>query len=121
MVEETCPLYAFTTRRQCHFSAVSLESHTSLILRDICASSTAADVLGKSYALTKRVQVLLTERWASLERRVCFNSMHPGWVDTPGLKVGMPNFREKQKDSLRSVEQGADTIVWLVRAASITL
>lgn len=40
--------------------------------------------------------------------------MHPGWCDTPGLQSGMPDFREKQKRSLRSSEEGSDTIVWLV-------
>lgn len=45
---------------------------------------------------------------------VTFNSMHPGWVDTPGLQAGMPGFREKQQGSLRSGQEGSDTIVWLV-------
>lgn len=71
-----------------------------------------------SYALAKRAQVTLTERWAALYNdknvNVAFNSMHPGWCDTPGLQSGMPGFREKQKSSLRSSEEGGDTIVWLV-------
>eukprot|EP00903_Cladosiphon_okamuranus_P011221 g10587.t1 len=69
------------------------------------------------YALAKRAQVTLTERWAALYKRknvnVAFNSMHPGWCDTPGLQSGMPDFRERQKSSLRSSEEGGDTIVWL--------
>lgn len=71
-----------------------------------------------SYALAKRAQVTLTERWAALYKskniNVAFNSMHPGWCDTPGLQSGMPDFREKQKSSLRSSDEGSDTIVWLV-------
>ncbi|CAM9933418.1 unnamed protein product [Ectocarpus sp. 12 AP-2014] len=67
------------------------------------------------YALAKRAQVTLTERWAALHKDggVCFNSMHPGWCDTPGLASGMPDFRERQQGSLRSSEEGSDTIVWL--------
>lgn len=58
----------------------------------------------------------LTERWAALheDKNIWFNSMHPGWSDTPGLASGMPDFREKQQASLRSSEEGSDTIVWLV-------
>lgn len=68
------------------------------------------------YALAKRAQVTLTERWAALHKDggVSFNSMHPGWCDTPGLASGMPDFRERQQGSLRSSEEGSDTIVWLV-------
>ncbi|CAM9214631.1 unnamed protein product [Sphacelaria rigidula] len=82
------------------------------------------------YAAAKRVQVILTERWAALAggdgtkaqgdetshpgKGVTFNSMHPGWVDTPGLASGMPNFRESRGETtLRSSEEGADTVVWL--------
>ncbi|CAM9756681.1 unnamed protein product [Scytosiphon promiscuus] len=67
------------------------------------------------YALAKRAQVTLTEQWAALhkDKNIWFNSMHPGWADTPGLVAGMPEFREKQQASLRSSEEGSDTIVWL--------
>ena len=68
-----------------------------------------------SYALTKRAQVTLTERWAALHKNVYINSMHPGWCDTPGLSSGMPNFRKAQQGTLRSSDEGSDTIVWLVR------
>ncbi|CAN0002459.1 unnamed protein product [Pylaiella littoralis] len=69
------------------------------------------------YALVKRAQVVLTERWAALYKDkkvdITFNSMHPGWADTPGLSAGMPDFRKRQMGSLRSSEEGSDTIVWL--------
>jgi dehydrogenase/reductase SDR family protein 12 len=29
--------------------------------------------------------------------------MHPGWVDTPGVRNSMPNFYEKMKDKLKTV------------------
>jgi len=39
--------------------------------------------------------------------------MHPGWVDTPGVEVGIPTFYRRMRKHLRSVDEGADTIVWL--------
>lgn len=39
-----------------------------------------------------------------------------GWADTPAVRSSMPEFYEKMKDKLRTVEQGADTIVWLAVA-----
>ena len=42
--------------------------------------------------------------------------MHPGWAETDGLRAQYPDFYAKNKDILRSAEEGADTIVWLVCA-----
>jgi hypothetical protein len=39
--------------------------------------------------------------------------MHPGWVDTPGLRDSLPGFHRVLRRLLRTPEQGADTIVWL--------
>lgn len=39
--------------------------------------------------------------------------MHPGWVDTPGVKTSMPGFHEKFEKNLRTVDQGIDTINYL--------
>jgi hypothetical protein len=36
-----------------------------------------------------------------------------GWADTPGVATAMPGFRAKFAASLRSSEQGADTVIWL--------
>ena len=36
-----------------------------------------------------------------------------GWADTPGVATAMPGFRAKFEASLRSSEQGADTVIWL--------
>jgi hypothetical protein len=44
---------------------------------------------------------------------VRFFSMHPGWADTPGVQTSLPAFHAKFKDSLRSMDEGADTISWL--------
>ena len=67
----------------------------------------------KQYAIAKRAQVTLNEMWATKERSVHFDSMHPGWADTPGVQESIPAFRRITKPILRSPEQGADTIAWL--------
>lgn len=70
-----------------------------------------------AYAVHKRQQAALTERWARIFKKrgssVLFQSMHPGWVDTPGVETSLPGFYKHLNASLRSPEQGADTIVWL--------
>lgn len=68
------------------------------------------------YAHTKRAEVVLTEMWAERDRDVTFACMHPGWVDTPGLKKSLPRFRWLLQPLLRDEWQGADTIVWLATA-----
>lgn len=67
------------------------------------------------YARSKRAQVILGELWAERLRGtgVVVHSMHPGWVDTPGLEVSLPRFRRATGRLLRTPEEGADTIVWL--------
>lgn len=71
-----------------------------------------------AYARTKRAQVVLAEMWAEqlLRTGVVSHSVHPGWVDTPGVAGSMPRFRKVTAPLLRTVEQGADTIVWLATA-----
>jgi dehydrogenase/reductase SDR family member 12 len=68
-----------------------------------------------AYARTKRAQVILTELWAKRLRGtgVVVHAMHPGWVDTPGLKSSLPRFYSLTKRLLRTPQEGADTIVWL--------
>lgn len=67
------------------------------------------------YAHTKRAQVALNRSWA--ERfpadRIAFQAMHPGWVDTPGLRTSLPRFRRLMRPLLRDARKGADTVVWL--------
>ncbi|XP_072315145.1 dehydrogenase/reductase SDR family member 12-like [Eucyclogobius newberryi] len=65
------------------------------------------------YAQHKRQQVVLTEQWAKAHPTVHFSVMHPGWVDTPTVATAMPDFHRSMKSSLRSPEQGADTVLWL--------
>ena len=73
----------------------------------------------KQYAIAKRAQVTLNEIWATKERAVHFDSMHPGWADTPGVQESIPAFRRITKRILRSAQQGADTIAWLAAVQPI--
>jgi dehydrogenase/reductase SDR family protein 12 len=68
-----------------------------------------------AYARSKRIQVVLSELWAMrlAGTGVVINAMHPGWVDTPGLRGSLPGFHRVVRRLLRTPEQGADTIVWL--------
>jgi dehydrogenase/reductase SDR family protein 12 len=83
------------------------------------------------YAYAKRAQMDLTKVWAkklisaaaeapaaSPLPLVAVHCMHPGWASTEGLKVAMSDFHDSRKDSLRTAEQGADTIIYLSCAAS---
>uniref|UniRef100_A0A671Y074 Dehydrogenase/reductase SDR family member 12-like n=1 Tax=Sparus aurata TaxID=8175 RepID=A0A671Y074_SPAAU len=74
------------------------------------------------YAQNKRQQVVLTEQWAKANPIIHFSVMHPGWADTPAVSTSMPQFHHMMGERLRSVEQGADTVVWLAlsRAAART-
>ena len=66
-----------------------------------------------AYAQNKRQQVEMTESLAGKHPGIHWSVMHPGWADTPAVRSAMPDFHAKMKDKLRSVEQGADTVVWL--------
>jgi len=67
-----------------------------------------------AYAQQKRQQVCITEEWARAYPKIHFSTTHPGWVDTSVVRTSMPDFHAKMKDKLRTSEQGADCIVWLV-------
>lgn len=70
------------------------------------------------YAKVKRAQVVLTHEWARRTdpRAVVFHSMHPGWVDTPGVRTSLPGFYRRMRPFLRTPAQGADTVLWLATA-----
>ncbi|MEO8693733.1 MAG: SDR family NAD(P)-dependent oxidoreductase [Acidimicrobiales bacterium] len=70
----------------------------------------------KQYAIAKRAQVTLNEMWATRghDVGVVFHAMHPGWADTPGIEASLPRFHRIVGPLLRTPEQGADTLVWLV-------
>ena len=67
----------------------------------------------KAYARSKRAQVELLQplqdRWSDLT----VAAMHPGWVDTPGVRESLPGFARLTHPVLRDADAGADTITWL--------
>ncbi len=70
----------------------------------------------RTYARTKRMQVVLADAWAHrlAGTDIKVESMHPGWVDTPGVAEYLPRFRVITRPLLRGLADGADTVVWLV-------
>ena len=45
--------------------------------------------------------------------------MHPGWVDTPGVSSSLPRFEKLTRPLLRTPDEGADTILWLVASPEV--
>jgi NAD(P)-dependent dehydrogenase (short-subunit alcohol dehydrogenase family) len=67
-----------------------------------------------AYAMHKRAQVELQHYWnTQWEGTPAVHVMHPGWVDTEGVRTALPGFRTALQGILRNAEQGADTILWL--------
>ena len=66
-----------------------------------------------AYAQHKRAQIELTRAWNADARGPRALVMHPGWVDTDGVRSSLPGFRRTLKSHLRTAEQGADTALWL--------
>lgn len=67
-----------------------------------------------AYARHKRAQVALTHYWNRLgEHAPRAWVMHPGWVDTDGVRTALPGFRRFFRPVLRRAEEGADTALWL--------
>ncbi|WP_290886875.1 SDR family NAD(P)-dependent oxidoreductase [Arenimonas sp.] len=67
-----------------------------------------------AYAQHKRAQVELTRYWNSLGPNAPRAwVMHPGWVDTDGVRTALPGFRKLFRRVLRSAGEGADTALWL--------
>lgn len=69
----------------------------------------------RAYARAKRAQVSLIREWARRlgHTGIRFDSMHPGWTDTPGLSEALPGFARLMGPLLRTPAEGADTLVWL--------
>nr|CAG8566956.1 13006_t:CDS:2 [Entrophospora candida] len=69
-----------------------------------------------AYAQNKRQQVELTNYWSQQYPEsttgIKFLSMHPGWVDTPGVRTSLETFYKNLKNQLRTVDQGIDTVLW---------
>lgn len=66
-----------------------------------------------AYAQHKRAQIELTRAWNAEPYGPRAHVMHPGWVDTEGVRSALPGFRRALRRVLRNGEQGADTALWL--------
>lgn len=88
--------------------------YTSPLTDDLQFSGDKFDGV-EQYARNKRVLVALTEKWADKykDKGVGFYSMHPGWAETPGVATSLPRFSKTLSGNLRTIEEGADTIIWL--------
>jgi NAD(P)-dependent dehydrogenase (short-subunit alcohol dehydrogenase family) len=75
----------------------------------------------RQYAIAKRAQVTLNEMWAKRMTSPQFFAMHPGWADTPGVQESLPLFRQLTKPLLRTVDEGADSILWLAADPDVAL
>ena len=64
-----------------------------------------------TYAYQKRAQVVLNDWWR--QQGVTSYVMHPGWVDTAGVRTAMPDFHRLTGPLLRDLSAGADTALWL--------
>ena len=73
-----------------------------------------------AYAFHKRAQVVLSEYWREVWANAGRRSyvLHPGWVDTDGVKRSLPRFRAALKRVLRDEPAGADTALWLAATRS---
>ncbi|XP_057294788.1 dehydrogenase/reductase SDR family member 12-like [Hydractinia symbiolongicarpus] len=66
-----------------------------------------------AYSLNKRQQVVMTDHWTKQHPQIQFTTMHPGWADTPAVRLSLPDFHRRMGDRLRTPYQGADTLIWL--------
>jgi dehydrogenase/reductase SDR family protein 12 len=67
-----------------------------------------------AYAMHKRAQIELVRHWNQhWPQGPRAYAMHPGWVDTDGVKSSLPWFRATLRHFLRTPAQGADTALWL--------
>ena len=71
-----------------------------------------------AYACQKRAQTVLNSWWRKrhAKRDWRFYVMHPGWVDTEGVRTSLPAFRALFQHVLRDAAAGADTALWLASA-----
>lgn len=76
-----------------------------------------------AYARTKRMQVAFTPLLDQLlaDHGASVHSMHPGWVDTPGITTALPRFSSALRPALRTPDEGADTAVWLAATRQLPM
>lgn len=73
-----------------------------------------------TYANVKRAQITWVEELSKMNewKNDHIFTMHPGWVRTQGLLEALPSFVKMLKNRLRTEDQGADTIIWLLLTES---
>ena len=73
------------------------------------------------YANAKRAQVILNDylHHKYTQNEIQFSVMHPGWVNTSGVRDAIPGFFNFTKNRLRNPTQGADTAIWLLSKKNI--
>lgn len=67
-----------------------------------------------AYATHKRAQIVLSDHWTEQHPGVRAYTMHPGWVETDGVRRSLPRFYKVLRSVLRTPDQGADTALWLI-------
>ena len=67
----------------------------------------------KAYAKAKRIQTIIVSEQTDNSDGPLQVAVHPGWVDTPGLQKLLPRFYKLLKPTLRTPEEGIDTLLWL--------
>lgn len=74
-----------------------------------------------AYAQQKRGQVLLQRamQQKSAPLGISHFAMHPGWADTPGVARSLPRFYQWTRPLLRTPDEGADTIAWLLASEDV--
>eukprot|EP00735_Rhodelphis_limneticus_P013705 TRINITY_DN7659_c0_g1::TRINITY_DN7659_c0_g1_i1::g.18545::m.18545 TRINITY_DN7659_c0_g1::TRINITY_DN7659_c0_g1_i1::g.18545 ORF type:complete len:339 (-),score=15.79,sp/A6QP05/DHR12_BOVIN/42.36/9e-69,adh_short/PF00106.20/5.4e-18,adh_short/PF00106.20/1.2e+03,adh_short_C2/PF13561.1/4.2e-06,adh_short_C2/PF13561.1/0.0036,KR/PF08659.5/2.1e-08,Epimerase/PF01370.16/2.8e-06,Eno-Rase_NADH_b/PF12242.3/0.001,NAD_binding_10/PF13460.1/0.031,NAD_binding_10/PF13460.1/2.3e+02,DUF1776/PF08643.5/0.28,Shikimate_DH/PF0 len=106
-------------------NVVSAGMYTQPLALDLIEQCLSGQDIGKfdgaaAYSIHHRARVALTRRWAKelRDKNIIVNCVHPGWVDTPGLRGAKPmeGFYKATKAILRSEAEGADTVVWLAAA-----
>lgn len=67
-----------------------------------------------AYATHKRAQIVLSDHWSAERPPLRAYTMHPGWVETEGVRQSLPRFYKVLRSVLRTPAQGADTALWLI-------
>ncbi|CAN5496857.1 hypothetical protein BH24ACT4_BH24ACT4_19750 [soil metagenome] len=68
----------------------------------------------RAYAQAKRAQVDVVAEAAARGEAPLQVAVHPGWANTPGVTDALPGFDKVMGPILRTPEEGADSLVWLV-------
>ncbi|CAN8020168.1 unnamed protein product [Ixodes persulcatus] len=66
-----------------------------------------------AFMQTKRHQAVMVEHYSEANPGIHFSAMHPGWLESQGVKEAVPKLLRKVPVPCRTVEEAADTILWL--------